>query len=152
MAGTTDRMTQGSLSLFLEKTKFSTQVIMVLKALGFCLGGSPSLPAEHPCGLGLPSLCILQNCIPTASLGTDMITPILQMGKLRLGEVGLPDPKVIQNLKEPSREPQIQFFKPVTDHVLPSFYLSPILILVLNPEEFSRVGLFPANTPLVSYF
>ena len=87
MAGTTDRMTQGSLSLFLEKTKFSTQVIMVLKALGFCLGGSPSLPAEHPCGLGLPSLCILQNCIPTASLGTDMITPILQMGKLRLGEV-----------------------------------------------------------------
>ena len=60
---------------------------MVLKALGFCLGGSPSLPAEHPCGLGLPSLCILQNCIPTASLGTDMITPILQMGKLRLGEV-----------------------------------------------------------------
>ena len=56
MAGTTDRMTQGSLSLFLEKTEFSTQVIMVLKALGFCSGGSPGLPAEHPCGLGLPSV------------------------------------------------------------------------------------------------
>ena len=78
-------------------------------------------------------MCILQKCIPTASLGTDMIIPILHMGKLRLGEVKKLESgkrlacltqKSYKIFKEPSREPQIQFFKPVTDCVFPSSFNS----------------------------
>ena len=72
---------------FSRKTELSTQVITVLKSSVSAQGEAPSLPAEHPHGLVVPSLYILQNCIPTANLGTAIVIPILPMGKLRLGEV-----------------------------------------------------------------
>lgn len=85
MAGTTDRMTQGSLSLFLEKTKFYSSN-NGSESSRFLLRGSPSLlKLNTHVALDYPSLCILQNCIPTASLGTDMITPILQDGETEAG-------------------------------------------------------------------
>lgn len=51
------------------------------------MGKPPRLPAKHPHRLVLPSLYILRNYKPTASLVTGIIIPVLQMGKLRLCEV-----------------------------------------------------------------
>lgn len=64
---------------FSRKTEFSTQVITVLRSSVSALGEAPSLPAEHPHGLVLPSRYIsCRTAFPLQAWGQPLSSPFYQ--------------------------------------------------------------------------